>query len=145
MEKAIKPNGIIPWTVVIILVVWFGLGIFPIKPVGVLTGSMVPNYNIGDFVLIQKCSAKDIKIDDVIEYRRNNFSVIHRVIEKYEENGKIFFITKGDNNDSKDPEPVSQEQLQGKVIARVPYLAMPKIWLNNLMTNKTNVDVELGK
>lgn len=145
MDKAIEPKGIIPWAVILILVVWFEIGLFPIKPVGILTGSMIPNYNVGDLVIIQKCDPQNIKIDDVVEYRKETYTVIHRVIKKYEQNGKIMFETKGDNNDSKDSDPVSQEQIQGKAIAKVPYLALPRIWLNSLKPNQQNVNVELGK
>ena len=39
----------------------------------------------------------DINVGDIIEYQRKDFSVIHRVIDKYSRNGEVFLITKGDN------------------------------------------------
>ena len=104
---------------------------------------MYPSYNVGDMALIRKCSAEQVKIGDVIEYRRKDFSVIHRVIDIYMEDGDIFFITKGDNNRLEDSEPVEKDQIVGKAFAKVPYIAYPTVWIN-LNKNTDNVDVELG-
>ena len=143
-SNPIEPKGIIPLVVGVILVIWFALGIFPIKPIGVATGSMKPTINVGDLMIIQKCSANDVKVDDIIEYVRKNYSVIHRVIDKYQVDGETFFITKGDNNDTADSEPVRESQLKGKAIARIPYFALPTIWLDSLSGRQSNVEVELG-
>ncbi len=102
LSTSTKPSGMIPLTMAIVLAIWFALGIFPLKPIGVASGSMKPNINIGDVVIIKKCTANDIEVNDIIEYKRKNFSVIHRVIEKYQVDGEIFFITKGDNNKTAD-------------------------------------------
>ena len=61
-----KPKGIISVTVFVLLSVWFTLGVFPIKPLGVASGSMTPELYIGDLVLIKKCTANDVKIGDII-------------------------------------------------------------------------------
>ena len=144
-QNPIKPTGLIPLTSGVVLVIWFAIGIFPIKPLGIASGSMEPKLHIGDLVFIKKCNANDVKIDDIIEYQRNDFSVIHRVIDKYQKDGVTFFITKGDNNSNKDSDPISEVYLKGKVIGRIPYLAMPTIWINNLGGRQVYVDVETGK
>ena len=143
-SNPIAPKGIIPLVIGVVLVIWFALGIFPIKPLGVATGSMKPTINVGDLIIIKKCNANDIEVNDIIEYTRKNYSVIHRVIDKYQLDGQIFFITKGDNNDSNDTDPVSEEQLKGKAIARIPYLALPTIWLDSLSGRQADVEVEIG-
>ena len=140
----IKPIALIPTTLVIILVIWFAIGIFPIKPIGIASASMAPKINIGDMIIIKKCSSNDIEINDVIEYRRGNYSVIHRVTDKYQIDGQTYFITKGDNNKDVDNEPVKEEQLRGKAIGRIPYVAMPTIWLEKLSGRQSYVEVETG-
>lgn len=140
-----NPRKIVVWTIIIILVLLFALGFFPIKPVGIATGSMEPYIYIGDVVFVQKCDENDIYENDVIEYKKDNYTVVHRVIKKYRQDGKIYFITKGDNNDDADNSPVLPEQITGKVIGRIPYLAIPTIWFKNITTDKSNVDVGLGK
>ena len=143
-SNPIEPKGTIPLVAGVILVIWFTLGIFPIKPIGVASGSMEPTINVGDVVIVKKCNSNDIEINDVVEYTRKDYSVIHRVIDKYQVDGEFFFITKGDNNNSEDSDPVSEEMLKGKVIARIPYVALPTIWLDRLSGRQANVEVETG-
>ena len=143
-SNPLEPRGLIPLTAGIVLVIWFALGIFPVKPLGIASGSMKPTLYVGDLVLIQKCNANSIKEDDIIEYQRKDFSVIHRVVEKYQKDGETFFITKGDNNSSPDSDPVSEQKLKGKLILRIPYLALPTIWIDALSGRQSYVDVETG-
>ena len=144
--KAIEPKGLIPLAIGIVLVIWFAIGIFPIKPIGVASGSMYPNINLGDVVIIQKCNANDLEVGTVIEYKRKDFSVIHRVVEITQKDGKFTLITQGDNNDGPDMDPVKEDQIVGKVIARIPYLAWPTIWIDNLRgATASEVDVQMGK
>ena len=144
MEKSVNPKGFLKFAIVIVLIIFFGLGIFPIKPIGIASGSMFPTLSIGDMALVQKCNARDLKIGDVIEYKRKNFSVIHRITDIYIRDEKLYFITKGDNNNLEDSEPVEEEQIQGKVIFRIPYIAYPTVWLN-MNKDTSGVDVQLGK
>ena len=144
LSNPLEPKGLIPLTACIVLIIWFAIGIFPIKPIGIASGSMMPTLYIGDLVIIRKCNANNIKEDDIIEYQRKDFSVIHRVVEKYQKDGETFFITKGDNNSSPDSEPVSEQKLKGKVVLRIPYLAMPTIWIDALSGRQAYVDVETG-
>lgn len=139
----INPSGLIPFGILLVIIIWFALGIFPIKPVGVATGSMIPELNVGDLAIIQKCNANDIKLQDIIEYKLEGYTVIHRVINIDQKDGHFYFTTKGDNNENKDALPVSEDQLIGKVIFKIPYVAIPTVWLHNL-NGKTQVDVETG-
>ncbi|MBR6034141.1 MAG: signal peptidase I [Clostridia bacterium] len=143
-SKPIEPKGTIPLVAGIVLLIWFTIGIFPIKPIGVASGSMEPYISIGDLVIIQKCNSNDIQIDDIIEYSMKDYSVIHRVVKKYQENGSTYFITKGDSNSNVDSDPVTEDMLKGKVIFKIPYLAWPTIWVGRLSGRQQNVDVETG-
>ena len=105
-------------------------GVFPIKPLAVATGSMTPNVNIGDIVIIKKCKAKEIKVNDVIEYKLDKISVIHRVIAIEKKGEEKIYITKGDNNDRKDSLPVKENQIIGKIIVKVKYLGYPAVWFS---------------
>lgn len=143
MNETINPSGLLPFGICLVLLIWFALGIFPVKPVGIATASMVPELYVGDLAIIEKCTANDINVQDVIEYQMEGYTVIHRVKEIYQEDGEFFFITKGDNNNSEDKMPVREEQLIGKVIFKIRYLALPTVWLHNINV-KTQVDVETG-
>lgn len=139
------PRNIIPLVIAIILAIWFAIGIFPIKPVAIASGSMEKELFVGDVAIIQKCNANDVNVGDIIEYQMEGYTVIHRVIEKKQTKGEYYFITKGDNNGSPDKEEVREEQLIGKVIFKIKYLGYPAIWLHIIQSNEEMVEVETGK
>ena len=136
-----NPKHIVPLIIVIILAIWFAIGIFPIKPISIASGSMEPELYVGDVAFIKKCNANDVIEGDIIEYQMEGYTVIHRVMEKRQEKGEYYFITKGDNNKEPDKEKVSEDQLIGKVIFKVRYLGYPAIWLHVLQTEET-IEVE---
>ena len=82
---------------------------------------MEPNYNIGDLIIVKKVKRDDIKINDVITYSTGNKkeTISHRIIDAKEQNGEIFYQTKGDNNNSPDTELVQYNQIQGKIIYKI--------------------------
>lgn len=139
-----NPGSIIPLVVAIILVIWFALGIFPIKPVAIATGSMEKELYVGDVAIIQKCNANDVNVGDIIEYQMEGYTVIHRIVQKNQKNGEFYFVTKGDNNNAPDVAEVREDQLIGKVIFKIKYIGYPAIWLHLLQTEEQMVEVEKG-
>ena len=102
-------------------------------PLIVLTDSMEPKIHGGDIIICQKIEGKDVKLEDVISFfdpAGNGTSVVtHRVIDIKEENGKLLFQTKGDNNNSPDRLWVSEDALvgiwsEGARIPLVGYVAL---------------------
>ena len=65
-----------------------------------LTGSMKPTLNEGDIIITKE--AKEINKNDIISFKIDNSVVTHRVFEIYKENGKEYYITKGDANSDTD-------------------------------------------
>ncbi len=139
-----NPKGFIPFCIITVALVWFVIGIFPVKPVGIASGSMKPEINVGDAVIILKCNVNDIEVGDIVQYKMQGYTVIHRVQEKDQRNGEYIFTTKGDANSSADAEEVRENQILGKVIFKVPYIATPAVWLHSL-SSKESVEVETGK
>ncbi len=139
-----NPGSIIPLVISIVLVIWFALGVFPIKPIAIATGSMEKEISVGDVAIIQKCKGNDVNVGDIIEYQMEGYTVIHRIIEKRQENGEFRFVTKGDNNISPDNEIVRENQLIGKVIFKIKYIGYPAIWMHLLQKEEQMVKVEKG-
>lgn len=94
----------------------------------VVSGSMEPVFARGDVVVIEKTNffglneinTSDVNVGDVVIYDATWFPepVIHRVIVKgTSPDGKLYYITKGDNNPTQDPAPVYPEQIEAKVIS----------------------------
>ena len=136
------PRNIIPLVILIILAIWFAVGVFPIRPIAIATGSMEKELYVGDIAIIKKCNANDVNTGDIIQYQMEGYTVIHRIIEKKQKNGEFYFVTKGDNNNTPDQNEVKEEQLIGKVIFKIRYLGYPAIWLHILQSNEPDIQVE---
>lgn len=119
----------------------FGAGLLSVKPVVILTGSMRPQINPGDMVIIRKCSINDIKVGDIIEYKVNDYSIVHRVVEIYFVSGNSMLITKGDANKTIDKNPVAANQVIGKLEYNIPYIGYPVYFLQNIVNNNKEVDI----
>ena len=95
--------------------------IFGYKTYIVLTGSMKPEINPNDIVIVKKPDQSSIKVGDIITYAvgNNSATVTHRIIEIVEQNGKKLYKTKGDNNNSEDSDLISYEEVQGKFCFKI--------------------------
>lgn len=140
-----NPGSIIPFIIIIILAIWFALGLFPIKPISIATGSMEDELFTGDIAIIKKCKANDVNVGDIIEYKMDGYTVVHRIVEKKQKNGDFFFVTKGDKNNAPDKDEVKENQLIGKVIFKIKYLGYPALWFNRLKTEEEMIKVETGQ
>ena len=92
------------------------------KPFIVLSGSMEPTIMTGDLVIIQKCNTKELKEGDIIAFRSGTSVITHRILKSTIENGKTMFITKGDNNNTEDRNPVALSDVEGIYVTRIPKL-----------------------
>ena len=102
----------------------------------VVTGSMVPEYKVRDMILASKVDPHDITIGDDVVYvgKEGNLSgkiVVHRVIEKNNNDGKISFITKGIANGISDPE-IQEDQIIGVVKQKLHILSFCSHIVNNV-------------
>ncbi len=107
-----------------------GVGVYTVA-----TGSMEPEYNVRDLLLASKKDAKDIVVGDDVVYigRESNLAgktIVHRVIEKFENNGNYSFITKGIANGLSDPE-IDQSQILGVVRCKLHILSFCSHIINN--------------
>ncbi len=108
----------------------FICGFLTVAPVSVATGSMQPEINIGDVVIVSK-SEKNVSVGDIIQFKRNGKTVIHRIIStKTTENGLVY-ITKGDANNAADSGYVTSKDIVGKVICTVPLIGNLTLWLHS--------------
>ncbi|KYC48798.1 MAG: Peptidase S24-like protein [Candidatus Methanofastidiosum methylothiophilum] len=93
--------------VVLYLVISFTLS-YALKvdnPVAVvISGSMEPVYYRGDIIVIKGTDPSSIQIGDIVVYKRpyQDIPIVHRAISIIEEEGTLYFVTKGDNNPFED-------------------------------------------
>lgn len=128
-----KINSLIPALIISIIAVYFTSGYFKYYMVAIASGSMTPNINKGDVVIIEKTNKyEEIEVGQVMAYKYNNVIVVHRVIRKINDNGNYYFYTKGDNNQDEDNYPIKEDMVIGVVDVKIPYIGIPTVWLNSL-------------
>ncbi len=119
-----------------------------------VTHEFAPTLHRGDFIIIEKVDPKTINANypssDIIVYRRpdnpDDTPVVHRVVAEYEENGVLYFQTKGDGNNNPYPnvpspsdydsnklwhtgKGVSEDMVLGKVVMRIPLIGNVTLFL----------------
>ena len=85
--------------------------IFGYKPLVVLTGSMEPTLKEGGIVYYKKVNPTELKEGDIITFKISEDTVVSHRIEKVNDNS---FVTKGDANNSTDPNEVPFSNVIGK-------------------------------
>lgn len=115
------------------VLVYFSSGYFKYHAVAIATGSMSPNINRGDIVIIKKTKKyESIDVGDVIAYEYHNVLVVHRVSRKVKMDRGYIFYSKGDANLNEDNYKIEQDMIEGTVNTRLPYIGMPTVWLNEM-------------
>ena len=103
------------------------------RPLTVLSGSMIPTFDPGDVVVVRDTDADTLEVGDVITFQPfpdDPRLTTHRVQEvRYGVNG-VSYVTKGDNNDAVDLEPITAQQVKGEVWYVVPYVGHVSVWMS---------------
>ncbi|MFC9333593.1 signal peptidase I [Arthrobacter sp. NPDC057009] len=92
----------------------------------VLTNSMAPKYSPGTYLVVKPAAFSELKAGDVITFQLESGKPAvetHRIIGfGTTQTGEKTLITKGDNNDTNDPNPIREPQVKGKLFYAVPYV-----------------------
>lgn len=101
----------------------------------IVTPSMVPTIKVQDAIVIKRVEAEALKKGDIITFtstddRYSGVTITHRIvgIEKTT-SGKYMFRTKGDNNNTEDASLVGEENINGKVILKIPKIGYIQYFL----------------
>lgn len=90
-----------------------------IKTYVIISGSMEPNLQIGDIVIVKKVAQNELKQGDIISYRQGQSVITHRIAEVIDKEGEVEYKTKGDNNNAEDSGIISYEMIEGKVVKHI--------------------------
>lgn len=144
-EKETKVYEWLPVTVICVLIIWFTVGVFPIYPSAIATGSMKPGINPGDVVLVKKvqdrADIEALQIGDIIQFKKGSILVNHRIIDIVEEEDEMKYRTKGDNNSAQDADLVATEDIKGTIVQVIPKIGWPTLILKN-SNKETPPDIE---
>ena len=125
--KRIKKIWDIASTVIVILMVLSAMFLMGSRVIGyqvfsVLSGSMEPQFSVGDLIYVREVDPSEIKIGDAITFVLNKDLVVatHQVVRIDAENKH--FYTKGIANETEDAEPVHFNNLIGRAEYGIPLL-----------------------
>jgi len=122
-------------SVLAVIAIWFSVGVFPVRPTVIISGSMRPTIEIGDVAIIAELNPKLLKVGDIIQFRTEERPIptVHRIIETRTGKKTAIFITQGDANNAPD-DPVRPQQVVGKVIFIVPKVGWATIAVRELFS-----------
>ena len=128
----VKKSSTLGWIAVAmtsVLAIWGSTGMLGFRPSIISSGSMTPTLQVGDVIVTVETSPNNIKIGDIIQYSGENEIIAHRVVDIKQQGSTQYFITKGDDNNAPDPDPVSPSQVIGKTVFTIPKLGWASIIL----------------
>lgn len=103
--------------------------VFGFAFVELVSGSMSPTYDEGDYLLVKTISSEEVNHNDVIVFVSSDPIIeghlnTHRIIKiDTNEDGSRVFTTKGDANPDADRYPVYESDIVAKVVADVSWLS----------------------
>ena len=119
--------------VIVFILAYFVSGFFKYYAIAVATGSMRPNIEVGDVVIVnQRIDYKDLKVGEIIAYKYNNVVIVHRLVDIAVVGDDYYFYTKGDANNVMDNYIIYPNTIVGTVKLRLPFIGLPTVWLSQL-------------
>ena len=145
MKESLKKIWNITSTVLVVVIVLcavflMGSRLLGFKCYTVISGSMKPEYNVGDLLYVKDVDVNTIKVSDPITFILNEDLVVatHRVVRIDAENQR--FYTKGDANEIEDSEPVHFNNVIG-----VPQFSIPKLgYVSDFVQNPPGMYITIG-
>ena len=127
----------IPTTIIIVTLACLISGFFPHYMIGIGSSSMSPSVNRGDAVVIKKVNKNTkLKVGDIIAYKEDKITIVHRIHELQTYKNKEAYLTKGDANNGADNYIVPRDHVKGVIKLRVPFIAYPTIWLSEMFKKR---------
>jgi signal peptidase I len=93
-------------------------------------------FSKGDIIILKGAKPQSLKAGDIIVFFGSAPDpIIHRVVERWEEDGQFYFRTKGDNNQGFVPDElrINQSLVVGKAWFKLPLLGYVKIIFTQLI------------
>ena len=103
------------------LVLFLGIQTGNLQSLVVVSGSMIPTYEVGDGIVSRRVPARSLEVGDVVSvFTRDGVLVTHRIVQVEDGPGEARTLTlRGDNNPVDDPDPYVVED------ALVPMVRIP--------------------
>ena len=93
---------------------------------------MVPTFEKNDVVVVKRCAPEELQVGDIITFNHDDRTISHRIIRIAKDVGNISFITKGDNNEVADVDPVKGTDVYGKVAFKIKKIGNIVSYIQNV-------------
>lgn len=121
-------------TFVLLMIIMLTSGYFKYYALTIGSGSMEKTISKGDVVIVRKLKQSELnklKVKKhILVYNHDNKIIVHRLVKIQEIGGKTFYITKGDNNLTKDSYNIKPKDVIGVVSFKIKYIGYPTVSLN---------------
>ena len=103
----------------------------------IVSPSMEPFIKVYDVIIDRKLkSTEELKVGDVITFYSSSldtdgYTITHRIYDIKVSDGKTYYITKGDNNQSVDIGSITRENIVGKMIYKINGLGKIQFFLSS--------------
>ena len=95
--------------------------VYGIKTFCIISGSMEPDIQINDVVVIKEVPQHEINKGDIITFDVKGEKITHRITNiEADENGELIYTTPGDANNIEDEPKITFEDIEGKYIGKIP-------------------------
>lgn len=97
------------------------VNLFGCSSFAVMSGSMQPDINVYDIIVVKKVAKSKLSTGDIIAFFDGDGNIVtHRIAEISKTDGDIFYTTKGDANNANDAEPIPYKNVIGKYSFKIP-------------------------
>ncbi len=117
---------------VVIVTISLVSGLLKYSLSSIASNSMYPSLKKGDAIIIEKLNdteKEEIEVGDIIVFQEDGNIITHRVVEVRQG----VYITKGDNNNTKDTNKKTKNDIIGLVKLRIPLLGYPSVFVSELL------------
>ena len=94
-------------------------------------------FSKSDILLVKRFDPNKVKIGEILLFKSTYRPepIVHRLIIKEQKNQEYSFTTKGDANQQilSFEKDLEANRIKGIVVAKIPYLGWPRIWMSNLI------------
>ena len=142
IKKKKRTKKIVKFVILISLMILFVINlllsieeknhIFGIYMFHIVSESMEPTFYKNDLAIVKSCNTEELKVGDIITFKQEDRVISHRISEIVKEKGEEQFVTKGDNNEVADIEPVDAQNIYGKVVFVIPKIGKIVNYIQNV-------------
>ena len=104
-------------------------GAFRYRTIIIATESMTGSLNKGDAIIYKEYDNHYVQEQDILVFLQDGRRIVHRVIEIERINGTNRYYTKGDANSDMDPDYITDADIEGVVLFKIPYFGYLSLWM----------------